>query len=675
MQTLSILYLLCAFLCSVSIGYFQYFYKVKSKKSIHILLCALKTLSLFLLLALFISPKIKTTTFQTIKPILSILVDNSKSISYFKEEKNLQDFSSKLNNNARLSDKFEIQNYVFSADLKSSDSIDFLGSATNIYNAVSVVNKLNTEKKAPILLLTDGNQTIGNAYQFMKSEQKVYPIIFGDTSKHTDIKITQINVNKYSYLNNKFPVEVLLNYDGTGSVKKTFSIYSVGKKIFSKRIQFSKKERSRIIRLDLAALKVGVNYFTAEIEKIKNEKNIKNNTKIFSVEVIDEQARVLLLADVLHPDIGALKKAIESNPQRAVTISRVTEFKDNFSEFQLVILYQPNNVFEDVFSKIRKAQCNLLIVTGTNTNWALLNKQQFGFTKNFLQETETYGARHHTSFSVFLQKDIGFSGFPPLKDAFGGLDFYKQHEDLVLQEIRGVETTQPLISFFEEEKQKIAVIFGEGIWRWRAESFLSSNTFQDFDQFIGNALQYLTTNKNSARLEVNSEHVYASNTIVNIAAFFTDTNYKFDDSVSLEITLTNNETKKETKLPFSLRNNSYQIAIENLSPGVYNFKVGVVDQSHEKYGSFKITKYQIEAQFTHADVFKLEQLALNTGGAPFYKDEITRLIQELLADKTYYSEQKAIVKEQSLLEWKWLLLIIISLSTVEWILRKYSGKI
>ena len=82
------------------------------------MLCALKTLSLFLLLALFISPKIKTTTFQTIKPILSILVDNSKSISYFKEEKNLQDFSSKLNNNARLSDKFEIENYVFSADLQ-----------------------------------------------------------------------------------------------------------------------------------------------------------------------------------------------------------------------------------------------------------------------------------------------------------------------------------------------------------------------------------------------------------------------------------------------------------------------------------------------------------------------------------------------------------------------------
>ncbi len=423
MQTLSILYLLCAFLCSVSIGYFQYFYKVKSKKSIHILLCALKTLSLFLLLALFISPKIKTTTFQTIKPILSILLDNSKSISYFKEEKNLQDFSFKLNNNARLSDKFEIENYVFSADLKSSDSIDFLGSATNIYNAVSAVNKLNTEKKAPILLLTDGNQTIGNAYEFIKSEQKVYPIIFGDTSKHTDIKITQINVNKYSYLNNKFPVEVLLNYDGPGSVKKTFSIYSVGKKIFSKRIQFSKKERSRIIRFDLAALKVGVNYFTAEIEKIKNEKNTKNNTKIFSVEVIDEQARVLLLTDVLHPDIGALKKAIESNPQRAVTVSKVTEFRDNFSDYQLVILYQPNNVFEDGFAKIRKGQCNLLIVTGTNTNWALLNKQQFGFTKNFLQETENYGARHHTSFSVFFTKRHWFFRVPSLKGCLWGSRF------------------------------------------------------------------------------------------------------------------------------------------------------------------------------------------------------------------------------------------------------------
>jgi len=675
LQTLTILYLICAFICSVSIGYFQYFYKVKSKRSIHILLCALKTLSLFLVLALFISPKIQTTTFQTIKPKLSILVDNSKSISYFKEEKNLQDFIYELKNNTRVSDKFEIENYIFSSDLQVSDSIDFLGSATNIYKAVTAVNKLNSEKKAPILLLTDGNQTIGNAYEFMSSEQKVYPIIFGDTTTYTDLKITQINTNKYSYLNNKFPVEVLLNYDGIGAVKKTFSIESGGKTIFSKRMQFSKKEGSRIITFDLVASKVGVNYFTGSIEKIKNEKNIKNNTRNFSVEVIDEQARVLLLTDVLHPDIGSLKKAIESNPQRAVTVSKVADFNGNFSEFELVILYQPTNVFKAVFAKIKKAQCNLFIVTGTNTDWALLNAQQLGFNKNFLQETENYGARYHSSFSTFLQKDIGFEQFPPLKDAFGILNFYREHQDIVLQEIRGVETTQPLISFLEQEKQKIAVVFGEGIWRWRAASFLRSGTFQDFDQFIGNAVQYVTAHKNKARLEVNSEHIYASNTVINIAAFFTDTNYKFDNSAALEITLTNKETKKKTTFPFSLRNNSYQIALENLSPGVYNFKVQVLGQSHSKYGSFKITKYQMEAQFTHAAAFKLKQLAVNTGGASFYSDEITRLTQDLLTDETYYSEQKAIVKEQILLEWKWLLLLIISACTAEWFLRKYYGKI
>ncbi len=83
----------------------------------------------------------------------------------------------------------------------------------------------------------------------------------------------------------------------------------------------------------------------------------------------------------------------------------------------------------------------------------------------------------------------------------------------------------------------------------------------------------------------------------------------------------------------------------------------------------------MEAQFTHAAEFKLKQLAVNTGGTSFYSDEITRLTQDLLTDETYYSEQKAIVKEQTLLEWKWLLLLIISACTAEWFLRKYFGKI
>ncbi|MFB1039315.1 MAG: VWA domain-containing protein, partial [Polaribacter sp.] len=609
------------------------------------------------------------------KPTLSILVDNSKSISFFNEERNVIDFISKLKKNKELTAKFNFEDFIFSKALAVSDSLSFKGKSTNIHKAISDLNNLNTGKNAPILLLTDGNQTIGSAYEYTNATQTIYPIVFGDTVKYKDLKINQLNVNKYSYIKNKFPVEVLLNYDGDENVKTKFVIFNGNKKVFSKNLQFSKSDNSQIITTNLTSIKEGNNYYTATIQKIKGEKNTNNNTKNFSVEVIDEQTKVLLLTSVLHPDIGAIKKVIESNKQRSLEISVINKFKGKLTDFQLIILYQPNNLFKSVLNKIKELNLNSLVVTGTDSDWNFINKQQLGFTKKAINQTENYAAIYNDSFLTFLQEDIGFNEFSLLKDTFGSITFYKEHEDLLFQSINGLELQQPLIAVLEQNKQKMAVIFGEGIWKWRASSFIKSSSFQEFDQFIGNLVQYLSSKKKRDRLVITSENLYPANTIVNISAFYTDKNYKFNERASLEIAITNKETKKVVKLPFSVMNNSYQIAIENLDSGNYIYKVSVVGQDIIKYGSFKITAYNIEEQFTNSNVQKLKNLAVKVGGKVFFKDEVASLSKKLLEDKRYYTVQKSSTKEQNLIDWQWFLIFVISLFSAEWFIRKYYGKI
>jgi len=670
-----ILYILIAFLASIAVAYFQYLYKVKTKAKRTTLLFILKSISLFLLLLLIINPKIKTTTLENSKPTLSILVDNSKSISFFNEEQNVIDFISKLKNNKDLAAKFNFEDFIFSEALAVSDSLSFKGKSTNIHKAISDLNNLNTGKNAPILLLTDGNQTIGSAYEYTNATQTIYPIIFGDTTKYKDLIINQVNVNKYSYIKNKFPVEVLLNYDGDDDVKTKFVIFNDNKKVFSKNLQFSKSDNSQIITTNLTSIKEGNNYYTATIQKIKGEKNIHNNSKNFSVEVIDEQTKVLLLASVLHPDIGAIKKAIESNKQRSLEISIVDNFKGKLTDFQLIILYQPNNLFKSVLNKIKQFNLNSIVVTGEDSDWNFINKEQIGFTKKVINETENYGAVYNSSFLTFFQKDIGFNEFSFLKDTFGAITFYKEHQDLLFQSINELELQQPLISVLEQNKHKMAVIFGEGIWKWRASSFLSSNSFQEFDQFIGSLVQYVSSKKKRDRLVINSENLYPANTIVNISAFYSDKNYQFDERASLEIAITNKDTKKVVKLPFSLINNSYQIAIENLDSGNYIFKVSVVGQNIIKYDSFKITDYNIEEQITNSNVQKLKKLAEKVGGKVFFKDEVASLSKKLLEDKRYYTVQKPSIKEQNLIDWHWFLIFVISLFSAEWFIRKYYGRI
>ena len=675
MQTTIILYLILAIFGSVAVAYFQYYYKVKNKLKINFLLFALKTVSLFLLIVLFINPKIKTTTTTDIKPILSFLVDNSKSISFFKEDKKAESFLEIIESNSDIQRKFEIQKFTFGDAVKVLDSLSFAEPQTNISDAISEVNKLQINKNAPFLLMTDGNQTIGKDYEFIDSKQPIYPIVFGDTTTYVDVKISQLNVNKYSYIKNKFPVEVILNYEGTENVSTQFSILSKGTSIFRKNIQFSASKKSATIIANLTSIKESTQYYTAAITAIDNEKNTNNNRKSFSVEVIDEQTKILILTSVLHPDLGALKKSIESNKQRSVDIINIDNFKGQLNDYQLIILYQPNTKVNAIINQIQQNNMNYLCISGSSTDWNFINKKGLGFTKNAINQTENYGAIYNNAFLTFLQEDIDFNNFTPLVDKFGEVTILKEHQTLLYQKINGVNINTPLLATFEINDQKSAVLFGEGIWKWRAASFLNTNSFEDFDKFISNLVQYLASNKRRNRLEVNAEPIYPANSTITIAAFYTDKNYQFDARANLEIIITNAETNTVIKAPFSLINNSFQTEIENLPSGDYTYKVSVLGQNINKNGRFKISNYQIEEQFTNANSRKLQKLADKTGGKLFYNNNSEEVIKELLQNESFYTVQKASTKQENLIDWKWILFFVIALLTSEWIIRKYHGKI
>ena len=239
LQLTSIFYIILAILISLVVAYFQYYYKTKKIPKVTILLFSLKFVSLFLLLLLLINPLIEKKINTNIKPVLTFLVDNSNSIKFFNETENITNILSEFNQNKSLNNKFDFQKFTFGKELTNLDSLSFLENHTNVSEAIFSVNKLNNDKLAPIVLITDGNQTIGNDYEFISSKQAIYPIVMGDTTKYKDLKISKLNVNKYSYIKNKFPVEVLLNYEGNETVNSQFSIFKDGKTVFSKKVQFS----------------------------------------------------------------------------------------------------------------------------------------------------------------------------------------------------------------------------------------------------------------------------------------------------------------------------------------------------------------------------------------------------------------------------------------------------
>ena len=622
-----------------------------------------------------LNPSITKESIINQKAKLSVLVDNSSSITFFKKDSLVHAILQNFKTHKKLNKRFDINYYSFGNLFQQSDSFSFDENQTDISMPLERISKIQKNASNAIVLLSDGNQTIGNDYQYTSIKDPIFPVVIGDTTKFQDVKIAQINVNRYSFINNQFPVESILQYEGTQTIKLRYSLENNGKIIFSKRINFSEKNNSHILKTFIKATKEGTNFFTSKIEYLENEKNIVNNSKNFSVEVIDKQSEVLLISSFYHPDLGALKKAIESDKQRKVTIKIVDNKNIQLNKYQLVVLYQPNNKFNIIIDQLNSSKSSFMLITGSKTDWLFLNNKSLGINKKNINQLENYSARFYNGFLNFSQKNIGFENFPPMIDYYGETTVSIPHQTLLYQSINGFSSQNPLLATANHNNQKKVFLFGEGIWKWRSSSFLKNNSFQYFDEFIGNLVQYASNKKIRNRLDLDITPYYNANSSIQIGAFYVDENYQFDDRATLLFTIKNKDSKNKKIFPFSLSGTSYQLELTSLEAGEYEYTIEVDGQNISKKGTFKVKEFLVEEQFTNANSSKLELLAQKTTGKLYFEDKHRLVINDLVTDNRFSTIQKSKKSIDKLVNWQWIMLLIIGLLSLEWFIRKYIGKI
>ncbi|MBC8754946.1 VWA domain-containing protein [Kordia sp. YSTF-M3] len=638
----------------------------------------LRFLSLFALLLLIINPKFKQKSYYEEKPILTIAVDNSSSVTELGYDAKVLEILNALKNSKLLQDKFEIDTYTFARELKESDSVNFSGHQTNISKALKDINNLYKDAIAPTLLITDGNQTYGNDYQFLSSKikQPIFPVIAGDTITYIDLKIDQLNANKYAYLKNKFPVEVIATYTGNETIQTNLVLTSDGKRLASKELTFSPTDNSKVVNLTISATKIGVQTLRATLTPLNTEKNKQNNTRYFAVEVIDQKVKIALIADMIHPDLGALKKSLESNELRSVDILKPNEASSKLNDYQLVILYQPTRKFTEVYENVNRLEKNTLTITGTQTDWNFLNDVQTNFYKDDLDETEEVQGKLNTNYTNFLIENIDFSDYPPLQNAFGEVEFNTAHEIILSQVISGVSTNGALLATYTNDTKRAAILAGEDIWKWRAHSFLAQENFIEFDTFLGKLIQYLASSKKRERLTVGYESFYYGNREIQLTAQYFNPSYEFDANANLTAIIKNKDTEKVTTYPMLLNAGFYTVDLNNLPPASYNFTVRAEGKNSSKSGSFKILEFDIEKQFLNADTKRLQAIAAKSNGKAFHiNNDSQAIISELINDQRFKTIEKSNEKVVSLIDWKYLLALIAISLALEWFLRKYYGLI
>ncbi len=677
MDLRTVLLIVLSAVAAIVIVFYQYFYKNRKRGSLKFSLSVLRFIAIFSGLLLLVNPKFVSNDYYVEKANLIILADDSYSIRETGADTSMIRIIDEIKNSTNLNERYFIHQYAFGETLEVLDSMTFQQNNTDISEALDATDQVFVNGNNAVLLLTDGNQTLGKDYQYVTPSQTytVYPVVLGDTTKYQDLSIGLLNINRYAFLNNKFPVETNIVYSGKVPVSKTVVVSVNGIAAYREKINFDGSNNSYSLNTLIDAKTVGIKTIKVEVEPLENEKNPFNNVKVGAVEVIDERTNVVLVSDMLHPDIGALKKAIESNEQRSTKIVKPSVSRDQLADADILILYQPNRNFKDIFSYISESGISYFTIMGTHTDWGFVNQSQSAFSFESTGQTEDILPVLNNSFGLFSFGDFNVEGFPPLQGYLGDLMFEQNIETILSQQIKGVNLDTPMFAALNNGNQRGALLFGENIWKWRAQTFRNEESFQNFDDFMGKLMLYLSSNTQKSRLDLDFATVFENAQMAKIRALYYDESFQFDSDAMLKINVIGVGNEVQQEAPMILKDGFYEVDLSNLRAGEYEFVVTVVNENLKRSGKFRILDFNPEKQLLSADFDKLSRLAARSQGKAIMPNNLDSLVDELSSSDRYRPVQKSRQNVVSLIDFRILLGVIILALALEWFIRKYNGLI
>jgi hypothetical protein len=650
------------------------------------LLAGMRFLVVLLLVLLLFQPLLETLETRVEKPVVVLALDNSQSMVSTKDSNYVRtDF---LNNWKTLGEKlgpdYEVVPLLFGDDVSNGDSATFSDQITHFGKLQrSIDARFSGRNLAALVIASDGlyNKGPHPVSSLKQLNIPVFTVGVGDTTLHRDLLISNVSANKIAYLGNNFPIR--LNIEGR-KARGTSTVVTVSKngvQLASQNISFTAEREFKNIEFSLPADQVGIHAYTLTIQPINNEDNTRNNSEQVYIEVIDNRQNVLILANSPHPDITAIAEALRLQENYEVTVQTVDQFTENVNKFDMLIAYQipslggrENNVVQEAF----KSKIPCWFILGAQNDFNAFNAFGTGFSLNGYQsKLSDINASLNPSFSYFsLSNEFAqaLPLLPPLAVPFGNYAVAPEVQALLTQRIGKIATDVPLLGFGGTPEHRIAVLCGEGIWRWKVGLFQMEENHDVFNQFITQTAQFIGVKENKEKFRIQHKKNFAENELVYFNAELYDESYMpvLNQQVNMELKFPDNSVQS---FQFSPSNTGYQLNAGMLPPGAYSYTAKAFNGTTEfaKSGGFTVNNISVETARTIADFQLLEQLSSSTKGKRFNATALDDLVNEIRNRKEITSVSFEEKKVRELIDWAPLLVALLSLLSIEWFLRKWNG--
>ncbi len=649
-------------------------------------LIILRFLSFFLIAFLLLSPFIRNLKKITQKPVIITAWDNSASITSLKDSATIIKETEQLRENIsnELGAEYALSNYSFGVKTEQDKPLDFSEKKSDYSNLLSSINDNHfNENIGALIVVGDGIYNAGRNPVNLTDNISfpIYTIGLGDTTEIADARIENIRVNRTAFSGNQFPAEADIHISKLKGIPLKLSIKQDKKEIQSTVITPPNDDYSVTHQFIMDAESPGLKHFTATIEPAPNERNTKNNSTEFVINVLESKQKILILSEGPHPDIGAIENTLKLQKTYDVSVFTAEPYPANLSDFNLIILNQlptAGKSLAKILEPSEKSRLPLLFIVGNKTFIPQLNALAQGVQIDMLAgSSEEAQASINPAYATFtLSEDFKeiISRFPPLQVPFANYNLSGEFTPLLYQKIKNIETPKPLIATGVINGRKIGYIFGEGIWRWRMYNYYFTENQDQFNELINQLVQYLALRQNEDNfiIDYKPEYIETEDVILQAEVY----NDAFERITTEEVNIAlKNQEGDEFNFTFDVRGDGYFLNAGNLPVGDYQFEAEVTigNKTYTEKGRFTVTEVNIENIITQANHRMLYQLATQSGGKYFLPDQTKNLAQDIKSNNnvkslTYFQEMI-----NQLLNLRWIFFILLLLLSVEWFLRKYWG--
>lgn len=650
------------------------------------LMAGFRFIVVFILAFLLLSPLLKSTFRKVEKPVIVIAQDASGSLLMGKDSAfNKTEYPEKIRQLIEaLSEKYDVKPYSFGDHFRKDADFSYPDKFTD-FSALfeEIETRYSDQNLGAVVVASDGiyNQGQSPVYAAERIKAPVFTIALGDTTVRKDLVLTKVVHNRIAFLGNTFPLEVVVDAHRCEGEKATLTVSKGGQTLASKPIDLNSDPFNLTIPVELQATAIGLQKLTVALTVLNDESNQLNNRQDIFIDVLDGRQKILVIGAVPHPDMGALKIAIESNDNYQVETAVLSDFTKPVKGYNLAILHSvpsDNAAGQKLLADLMAAKIPVWYITGVQPRYSSFNSLNTGVSiqtsSSRANDCEAVAMPDFPLFNLSQQAIEYIPKFPAVSTPFGNFQSTPAVTPLMRQKIGTLRTDYPLWVFSQQGDRKVSVFVGEGIWKWRLRDFADHGNHDIFNELVGKTVQYLSVREDKSFFRVTTKNNFLENEPVQFDAEVYNQSYELINTPAVSIEIIDAGGKRFPSA-FSQIGKGYFLNAGRYPVGEYKYeaKTKVNDKNYTQSGTFTISPLLVEIANTTADHQVLYNLAKRHNGEMFQANETEKLLNALLKREDIKPVIYNTKKLDDLINTWWIFGLLLTLLTLEWFMRKRNG--